>query len=72
MQSANQLIKGAEKKTEQGAGCPLSGGDGGEETMTYQERKPIISLNMAPDVFDSQLGCGINSDKSIFDKTAIF
>lgn len=46
--------------------------DDEEETMTYQERRPLISLNTAPDVFDSKLSHGINNDKNIFDRTAVF
>lgn len=69
MRLTDRLIKDTEKRQNIRR---LPNDDDGEETMTYQERKPLISLNTAPSVFDSQFNRGINSEKSIFDKTAIF
>lgn len=68
MRLTDRLIKDTEKK--QNAQRPIEEDE--EETMTYQERRPIVSLNAAPGVFESKMERGINSEKSIFDKTAIF
>ena len=70
MQLTDRLIKDTEKK--QKGQRPIVDEDEEEETMTYQERRPVVSLNTTPGVFESKMGRGINSEKSIFDKTAIF
>lgn len=68
MRLNDRLIRDTKKKDR----ARRSLDDAEEETMTYQERRTSVSLNTAGDVFDSRLDHGINSDKSIFDKTAIF
>ena len=70
MQLTDRLIKDTEKRKK--IQRPIEDDDDGEETLTYQERKSIVSLNTAPGAFESQMNRGINSDKSIFDRTAIF
>lgn len=46
--------------------------DDGEETMTYRERPHIEYLNSKPGVFDSAMRRGINTDDSVFDRSAVF
>lgn len=70
MPLTDRLIKDTAKKRKLLHSLPDENDE--EETMTYQKRKAGVSLNKSPDVFDSQLNRGINSDKSIFDKTAVF
>ena len=43
-----------------------------EETYTYMQKKPSAYINEGKGVFDIKQQTGINSDKSIFDKKAIF
>lgn len=70
MRVTDQLIKDREKK--QKAKRSFNEEDDNEETMTYKGRGTLVSLNTAPGVFESQMQRGINSEKSIFDKMAIF
>ncbi len=43
-----------------------------EETYTYQERPRQTSLNEGPQVMTGKTFEGINSRKSVFDRTAVF
>jgi hypothetical protein len=43
-----------------------------EETYMYAERKPMEFINEGNGVFDIKKQTGINSKKSVFDRTAIF
>ena len=43
-----------------------------EETLTYQNRKRETSLNEEQGVFQGKTFEGINTEKSIFDRTAVF
>lgn len=43
-----------------------------EETLTYQNRKRETSLNEERGVFQGKTFEGINTEKSIFDRTAVF
>lgn len=46
--------------------------DNDEETLTYMKRERKVSyLNTEKDAFESIFG-GINSNKSVFDRTAVF
>ena len=46
--------------------------DGSEETYTYMHRKPAGYINEGGGVFDIKKQTGINTEKSVFDKSAIF
>ncbi len=43
-----------------------------EETYMYMDRKPAEFINEGDGVFDIKKQTGINSAKSVFDKSAIF
>ncbi len=43
-----------------------------EDTLTYAQRKRMQPLNKTKSAFADNSGDGINTAKSIFDKTAIF
>lgn len=43
-----------------------------KETLTYLNRKRETSLNEEQGVFQGKTFAGINTEKSIFDRTAVF
>ncbi len=43
-----------------------------EETYMYMDKKPVEFINEGDGVFDIKKQTGINSAKSVFDKSAIF
>lgn len=43
-----------------------------EETLTYYPRMRQRAVNQEPGAFDSVMGEGINTRKSVFDDTAVF
>ena len=46
--------------------------DGSEETLTYMKRRPAAFINEGNGVFDIKKQTGLNTAKSVFDKSAIF
>ncbi len=46
--------------------------DGTEQTLTYMHRKPAAFINEGNGVFDIKKQTGINTQKSVFDRSAIF
>ena len=71
MQLTDRLIRDT-RRLENLRQRPPQNDDDEEETMTYQERKPVQYLNAAPGTFDSVFHKGINSDADVFSKTAVF
>ena len=43
-----------------------------EETLTYRQRDRVMPLNEQKGAFTDRVNKGINTEKSIFDKTAVF
>jgi hypothetical protein len=43
-----------------------------EETYMYADKKPMEFINEGEGVFDIKKQTGINSKKSVFDRTALF
>lgn len=66
MRVTERLIRQNQKKANRRKTYPEE-----EETMTYKKRESIGSLNRERGVFDSRFS-GINTEKSVFDQTAVF
>ncbi len=46
--------------------------DDGEETLTYMPKPRVRFINDSPDIFSGKMTEGINTQKSVFDRTAVF
>lgn len=67
MRVTDRLIEDAKQKKKQQKTIETE-----EETLTYAQKKKRSDINQEMGVFGSVMGDGINTRKSIFDKTAIF
>ena len=66
MRVTDRLIRDNQKKQQRRKAISAE-----EDTLTYMQRKRQTSLNREPGVFESKFQ-GINTEKSVFDRTAVF